>query len=82
MLNLSNFLQKFAQIYASNNETKAKIALVVRKVCGVEIGTNFNLENGVMRLNVSPVMKSEIYMRKDKILSELVSLHLNINDIR
>ncbi len=83
MLDIKNFFQKFAKIQADNWESKGVVIKAVKKVCGLDIeAKNFVFENGILRFNLSPVLKSEIFMHKTQILSELNSTGSLVKDIR
>jgi hypothetical protein len=83
MLDISKFFQKFASLQAESVLSKEKIITAVKNISGLSIeGKNFGLQDGILRFNLSPVKKSEIFMHKDKILSELNSLGSAVRDIR
>ena len=74
-------MRKFAKVVLF--ETGKRPAVKDLALLGPEpLDKNFTLENGILRLNLTPVAKNEIFMLKEKILTKLNSLGLQIKDIR
>ena len=83
MFNIAKYFQKFTKIAESNLDSNNKIINAIKNISGLTIeGKNFGLQDGVLRFNLNPVQKNEIFMRKSKILSELNSLGSGVRDIR
>jgi len=74
MFNISSFFQKFAKIQKESLESKKVVIKAVKDACGLNIeGKNFTLDKGILRFNLSPILKNEIFMHKSKLLSKLNS---------
>lgn len=83
MFNITNFLHKFTKIHSGNTAINGSICNAIEKVADIRVDSkSFLVENGILRLNLSPVVKNEIYMHKSKILSEINSSNFIIKDIR
>lgn len=83
MFNISNFFQKFSKIQADSAKSSEKVVTAVKNASGLIIESkDFALNNGVLRFVLNPVIKNEIFMRKQKILSELNSSGYAVRDIR
>ncbi|HEY4515972.1 MAG TPA: hypothetical protein VJH67_02165 [Candidatus Paceibacterota bacterium] len=83
MLNIKSFFQKFAKIQEESAASKEGITNAIKKVTGINLTpNNFTLEEGVLRLSVTPIIRNELYMRKDKIISELTSAGFKVKEIR
>ena len=83
MLNIKEFFEKFSKIQKDVILSKQKVADVIKKISGVDIDqTKIRFENGILRLDINPVLKNEIFMHKNKILNEFKLNTLSIKDIR
>ncbi|KKQ87958.1 hypothetical protein A3I25_00390 [Candidatus Nomurabacteria bacterium RIFCSPLOWO2_02_FULL_42_17] len=75
MKKISELLVKFSQLLKSGIETRRTIALIINK--HTQAGLNekkIEIHNGIARISASPSAKSEIFMKKSEILSELQKL--------
>ncbi len=81
---LSSFLEKFKNL-KDPKQDRVDIACIISSVIGEEISESLvNEKNGVVFLQISPMLKTQIFMNKEKILEILNTEKpkLNIKDIR
>lgn len=82
MLNLSSLLEKFKHL-KDPKEEREKIATIISKCLGFEVEANLiDLKNGILYLNVSSYVKTEIFMKKELILESLKKGGFRIEDVR
>ena len=80
MKRLSLFFNKFKEIVKNDEDLKNKICLVVQNNIGLEINkNNILIKNKTAYIKENPHLKSEVFMKKEKILTELQGI---ISDIR
>lgn len=84
MEDISSFLEKFKLLLRSSSFEREMVSGALFDVLGVKIDTkNITLKNGFVYLQVPPVLKSEIVMRKIQILGKLGERGIkNIKDIK
>jgi hypothetical protein len=74
MNNLGDYLNKFKKVFQNAQFQKDAVRSVIRNIVKIELGEkDFDVKNYTVTLNVSPVIKNEIFMRKQKILEALKS---------
>ena len=81
---LSSFLERFKNI-KDPKQDRIDIAHIISNVVGEEIDESLvNEKNGVIFLKISQILKSQIFINKEKILEILNTEKpkLNIKDIR
>ncbi len=72
MNNLGGLLEKFKNVLGASKLEKDVVVSIVRDVGKVNLKEkDFEIKNFVIKLSVSPVIKNEIFMRKQKILIAL-----------
>lgn len=81
---LNIYLEKFKKILNKNSLEKERIISIVCGEVKHNINTNnFNIKNTIIYFkNISPVLKSEIFLHKEKILKKLKESEVNITDIK
>ncbi len=74
MDNLSFFLKKFQKIIGDKSEEKIAIKEAVKTFCNLDLDIKgIKIRDGNVLLSVSPVFRSEIFLKKQKILPYLKS---------
>ena len=74
MNNLGGLLEKFKNIIGASKFQKDAVISVVRDVAKINLEEkDFDIKNFSIKLSVSPSIKNEIFMRKQKILTALKS---------
>ena len=74
MNNLGGFLDKFKNLIGASKFQKDAVVSVVRDVAKINLKENdFEVKNFIIKLNTNSLIKNEIFMRKQKILSTLQS---------
>ncbi|MEI6478963.1 MAG: hypothetical protein WCO18_01580, partial [bacterium] len=66
-------------------QDRVDIARIISEVIGEEINESLvNEKNGIIFLQISPMSKTQIFMKKDKIINTLNEQrpNLNVKDIR
>ncbi len=82
MLNLSSLLEKFKHL-KDPKEEREKIVSIISKCLGFEIESNLvDLKKGILYLNVSGYIKTEVFMKKEFILNDLNKEGFKVSDIR
>ncbi|MFA6397867.1 MAG: hypothetical protein WDK96_03445 [Candidatus Paceibacterota bacterium] len=81
--NISKFLEKFKIKLSSDDDRKDSILNIINETIGscLEKG-DIKIKNGVLFIKNSPQIKSEIFMKKEKILEQLSLYKTNIFDIK
>lgn len=84
MFNVSLYLEKFKSLGLAESTAKDALISVLQKCVGVEIEKkDVQYKNGAFRIQAEPIVKSQIYIKKNEIL-ESVSKELNkiVKDVR
>lgn len=69
---LKQFLQKFSHLTLPDDTLKRFFIELAEKDFGLKIErSQLSVRNGVLFVNVSPTIKSELFLRKHKILLKL-----------
>jgi len=83
---IANFFDKFKKIIYQKEQVGEIIQKVISENLSFEIDkTSFEIKNGVIFFKCSPVMRTEIVLRKKKILVDLENLlppNIKIVDIK
>jgi hypothetical protein len=67
-----DFLQRFSHLAKSNDEVKEVVCLLLFEVGAlVAEKKNITIKNTTLFLKISPVKKSEVFLKKQKILDAL-----------
>lgn len=70
--NISKYLEKFKQITLSKSFLRDSVHITIKEVCGVDIEpSKIDIKNYIVRINEKPVIKTEIFLKKQKILEKL-----------
>lgn len=84
MFNISLYLEKFKILGLGEVLAKDAMISVLEKLVGVKIERkDIEYKNGMFRIKAEPIVKSQIYIKKNEIL-ELLSQELkkNVKDVR
>ncbi len=82
MYNLSSLLEKFKHL-KNPKEERERLVATLRESVGFEIPFDaVDLRKGVIYLSVSPYIKTEVFIKKEHVLSVLKSKGFEIEDIR
>lgn len=72
MIEIKDLLSGFKNILLSEEAKKEAIRSILLEETGLKIDKeNIEIRNGVLYLNVKPIHKSEIFMKKEAIASKL-----------
>lgn len=85
MFNIGNYLQKFSSLIIDSKALKRSILSVIYDVIGVELKEkDIDLQKSILYIKTTPLIKNEIYLKKDLILKQLKekSSLVNITEIR
>jgi hypothetical protein len=84
MFNISNYLEKFKTLYSNNLYLKDTIVKVVKEITGIEVDKEkINYKNGILILNLKPIQKSELFLKKSSLLKKFDEVMPNkIIDLR
>ncbi len=80
---ITDLLSKFSKIISDSDSKKEIIISVLLKHTKKNISKeNFKIDKNILVINMSPLVKNEIFMHKLDILKDLESVGMNIKDIR
>lgn len=84
MRSIDSFLDKFKRLLKYTKEEKRVIIRVIREAVGVEIDEpDIKIRNKVIYIKTTPQAKSEIFIRKQKLLEQInIILNKNLKDVR
>lgn len=72
MIEIKDLLARFDNILLSEEVKKNSILDILERVLGLKIKTeDIKIKNNIIYLNIKPIYKSEIFLKKDKIFFEL-----------
>ena len=72
MFDIEKYLEKFKKFSQSRDFLRNSVAEAVKEVCNIEIDPKkIEVKDGVARISERPIIKSEIFLKKTKILEVL-----------
>lgn len=72
MENLSKLLERFSRSLNKDTLTKGFISEVIERTTKISLdGEKVNLKDGVLTIQCSPVLKNELKLKEERILTEL-----------
>ncbi len=72
MFNIDNFLEKFKNLVPADKEVKDLTVKVIKNTLGFEVkDSEIFKQNEVLFIKTKPIYKNEIFMNKQKILTEI-----------
>jgi len=75
MRTIADLLEKFKKILQSNSQVKELFVRIIKGEINYDADTkNVTVKDGVIYLSDKPIVKNEVFMRKEKILTELNQL--------
>lgn len=81
-INIQSLLEKYKNLKNPRDE-KIKIAKILSETLGFEItDSQIEIKKETLSVNVSSYIKTEIFMKKEQILSALNSNNFSIKEIR
>lgn len=76
MENLSKLLERFSRSLNKDTLTKNFISEVIKKTTTLDLdGDKINLKEGILTIQCSPVLKNELKLKEERILTELKERH-------
>jgi hypothetical protein len=83
MAHIDSFLEKFKRLLESGTNLKKEAVEVIKGVIGKEIDSEkVTIKDGIVQLKINPLFKSEIFLKKEKILKSLQDKGFKIFDIK
>ena len=72
MIEIKDLLACFSHLIDDGENKKILIIKTIKEITGLEIESNdIKIKNNIIFLNIKPLYKNEIFIKKDKILSKL-----------
>ncbi|MEK7175257.1 MAG: hypothetical protein AAB693_00415 [Patescibacteria group bacterium] len=72
MIELKDLLLKSRNIFLSQEIKNEQIRKIISDAIGITLESkNVKIKNGVIYLNIKPIYKNEVFLKKNKILLEL-----------
>ena len=72
MIEIKDLLAKFSNILLGEENKIESVRSVIKEVVGLELKKeDIKIKNNTVFLNIKPIYKSEIFLKKDRILSKL-----------
>ena len=83
MENISSFLQRFKKLLSSHGAVRQIVAEAIKQEVGIDIPTEkITIQSGVVSIQASTVVKSQVFIKKNAILGRVRALGSSISDIR
>ena len=72
MFDIGKYLEKFKKFSQSRDFLRNSVAESIKEICNIEIDPKkIEVKDGVARISERPIIKSEIFLKKTKILEIL-----------
>ena len=72
MFEIKDLLGRFSKLLETGEGSKQLVIDVIKDITGILIETkNIKIKNGTIFLNIKPIYKNEIFLKKEKIFSKL-----------
>lgn len=76
MENLSKLLERFSRSLNKDTLTKGFVLEIIKETTKVDLdGDSINLKDGVLTVQCNPVLKNELKLKEERILTELKEKH-------
>ncbi len=83
MFNISNFFERFSQLKNNAFVVRDAVIQAIHTVTGIQLeGANVEVKEGVARIQIDPLRKNVIYIKKTAILDALKQQGVNLKDIK
>ena len=80
MIEVKNLLEKFSNILLSEENKKESVRRAVSEALQTEINSeDVKIKNNVVYLNIKPIYKNEVFLKREQILRRLQELFLGKN---
>jgi hypothetical protein len=74
MFDIAKYLEKFTKLSTSRSFLRESVASSIKEVCGFDIDpSKIDEKEGIVRISERPIIKSEIFLKKQKILKSIES---------
>ena len=72
MIEIKDLLLKFNKVLLSEEVKKNSIKNIISEIIGIQIkNQDIKIKNNTVYLNIKPIYKNEIFLKKEKISSKL-----------
>jgi hypothetical protein len=72
MFEIKDLLNRFSNILSSGEAKKFLIKEAVYETTGIQVSSEkIKIKNNIIFLEIKPILKNEIYLKKEKILQKL-----------
>lgn len=72
MIEIKDLLSRWSAVLLSEKGKKETLARVLGEAIGVSLNSDdIKIQNGTVYLNIKPIYKNEIFLKKEKILSQM-----------
>jgi len=72
MFDIAKYLEKFRKMSHSRGFLRNSVAESIKEVCMIDIDpTKIEVKNYIARINEKPIIKTQIFLKKSKILDNL-----------
>ena len=72
MFDIAKYLQKFTKLSTSRGFFRESVVSSIKEICGIDVDpTKIDEKEGIVRINERPIIKSEIFLKKIKIIESL-----------
>lgn len=72
MQDIKDLLSSFKEVLLGEENRKEKIISIIESITKIKIkSTDFEIKNSIIFLNIKPVFKNEIFLKKELILKEI-----------
>ncbi len=71
MIEIKDLLNSFKEVLLGEELRKEKIAFIIENITKIKIDTkNIEVKNSKVVLDIKPIFKNEVFLKKEKILEE------------
>ncbi len=82
MFNIGEYLNKFKKISENRDFLRKAVSEAVKNICGIDIDPeDIDVRDGIARIRSKPIIKNEIFLKKNKIMDFLKNKTDKIADI-
>ncbi len=72
MFDIAKYLEKFKALSQSRDFLRNSVSEAVKEICNIEIDPKkIVVKDGIARISEKPIIKNEIFMKKQRILENL-----------
>ncbi len=72
MVELKDLLSRFSGLLQSGESKTESVREIIKKATNLDIKKeDIKIKDGIIYLNIKPIYKSEIYLKKDRIIEEM-----------